>query len=447
MNKQNFQIIIYVAFGFFILVGFGSLALYGLLQKNEQTASSGSGSAQDGERVEIVVWGTLDADIASPVFRRVRGSANKGYETVRYIKKNADTIESEYVRAIAYDERAPDLLLLESAEVLAFEQMALRTIPFGYPPINTAAEYQNLFTPATNIFLRSGGYIALPIVADSLVLYYNEGLRRQSNLRQLPKVWEDFTEKEYQDIAKEYRKSEKAIVPFGAYGNYTNAPYLFATLMLQAREFGTVAPPAEDLITFYTSFVALRSSVQTWSETFLNARSMFVGNNLLFYPGFISEHKDLQRANPNIVIQVAPLPQLAAGSAEAVPTKLYALTIPEKSKHLGAAHQVVFDVATVIQRFPTEIFQATSVPAPINNFDRTSRVALARTDEEARKIETFFNAITANEQVFIDTLFSGRSIPLSQEVRTSTLNALKNVIIGIRTAKQEARGIEALFEE
>ena len=52
----------------------------------------------------------------------------------------------------------------------------------------------------------------------------------------------------------------------------TNAPYLFAALMLQAQEFGTAAPPTKDLISFYTKFAALRSPVQTWSEAFLSAR-------------------------------------------------------------------------------------------------------------------------------------------------------------------------------
>lgn len=445
MNKQNFQIIIYVIFGFFILIGFGSLALYGLLQKNEQE-SPGSNAAGKRERVEIVVWGTLDSSIANPILARAQGSAAKGYDTIRYIKKSAVTIEDEYARAVAYDESPPDMLLLESAEVLAFEDVALRAIPFGYSPLTTVAEYQNLFIPTASIFLRSNGYIALPVAADSLVLYYNEGLRRQSDLRQIPKTWEEFTQKKYQEIAEAYRKNDRAIVPFGAYGNYTNAPYLFAALMLQAREFGTAAPRTEDLITFYTGFVALRSSIQTWSETFLSARDMFIGNQLLFYPGFISEYRDLQRANPNIVVQVAPLPQLSVDGTAVVPTKLYALTIPEKSRNLGPAHQVVFDVAAAIQQSPTEIFQATTVPTPSNNFNRETGVARAGTDEEAENIESFFNGITASEQVFIDTLFSGRSILLSQEARAATREALKNVIIGIRTVEQEAKIIKGLFE-
>ena len=447
MNKQNFQIIIYAVFGFLILVGFGSLALYGLLKKNEQSSSTGSSSSQKREKVEVIVWGTLDADKANPLLRNLRGGPDKGYDTVRYREKNADTIEGEFARAVAYDERVPDLLLLESAEIPAFENTAaLRTIPFGYSPITTVADYQYIFIQTADIFLRSDGYIALPILADSLVLYYNEGLRRRHDLRQLPMVWKDFTEKEYQDIAKAYRKSDKAIVPFGAYGNYANAPYLFAALMLQAQEFGSAAPPTTDLISFYTNFASLRSPVQTWNESLLPARSMFIGNKLLFYPGFVSEYRDLQRANPNVVIQAAPLPQLATDSTTVVPTKIYTLAIPWKGRHVEPAYQVVFDMATVLQQFPLEIFDAIAIPPPINSFDRESRTALANTNKKIRDIETFFNAITATEQVFLDALFSGRSVPLVPEKRTVILTALKNVIIGVRTARQEVRTIEGLFK-
>ena len=192
MNKQNFQIIIYVIFGLLVIVGFGSLALYGLLKKNEQSSSAGGQAPGKRERVEIIVWGTIDANKAEPLFRGLHGGAKKGYDTVQYREKNAETIADEFARAIAYDQRAPDLMLLESAEVLTLENTALRTIPFGYYPIVGTAEYQKVFTPSTHIFLRPDGYIALPIATDSLVLYYNEGLRRQRDLRQLPKTVERF---------------------------------------------------------------------------------------------------------------------------------------------------------------------------------------------------------------------------------------------------------------
>ena len=448
MNKKNFQIIVYAAFGFLILVGFGSLALYGFLKKEGQTSEEARAAAKERERIEVVVWGTLDADKAEPIFANLRGGSRKGYHEVHYIEKDTATIENEFARAIAYSERIPDLLLLESTEILAFEDKntALTVIPFGYQPLMTTADYQRMFIPPADIFLRANGYIALPVLADSMVLYYNEGLRRQHDLRQLPKVWKDFTEKKYQDIAKRYREDDKAVVPLGAYGNYANAPYLFAALMLQAQAFGAGAPPTMDLLSFYAKFATLRSPVQTWNEGFLSARNMFIGNRMLFYPGFMSEYRGLQRANPNIVIQTTALPQLSGDSTATVPTKLYALAIPQKGQQLVPAYRVVFDVAAVLQQFPTEIFSAISLPPPINGFDRETLTRTVATNEDAAAVEQFFNAITNTEQVFIDTLYTGKNILITPATRTALLNTLKDVTIGTRTAGQGARTITALFK-
>ena len=438
----------YAAFGFLILVGFGSLALYGFLKKEGQTSEKARAAAKERERIEVVVWGTLDADKAEPVFSNLRGGSRKGYHEVHYIEKDTATIEDEFARAIAYNERVPDLLLLESTEVLAFDDKntALDVIPFGYYPLMTVADYQKMFIPPTDIFLRAGGYIALPMLADSMVLYYNEGLRRQHDLRQLPKVWKDFTEKQYQEIAKQYRENDKAMAPLGAYGNYANAPYLFAALLLQAQEFGAGAPPVIDLVSFYTKFATLRSPVQTWNEGFLSARNMFIGNQMLFYPGFMSEYRGLQRANPNIVIQTTALPQLSGDSVAAVPTKLYALAIPQKGQYKVPAYRVVFDMAAVLQQFPTEIFGAISLPPPINGFDRDTMTKTVATNEDAEAVEQFFNAITNTEQVFLDTLYTGKNIRITPATRTALLNVLKEVTIGIRTAEQGAKAITALFE-
>ena len=95
----------------------------------------------------------------------------------------------------------------------------------------------------------------------------------------------------------------------------------------------------------------------------------------------------------------------------------------------------MFDVATVIQQFPIEIFKAIAVPPPINGFDRASKVAADTTEEEAREAEAFFNTVTVTERVFLDTLYTGRSVPLTPATKIILLDALKSVIIGTRTCR------------
>lgn len=443
MDKQNFQIILYVVFGFLIVVGFASLALYGHLKKNEASSSSASpvGSTVKRSRVQVLVWGTLDAGKVEPVFRLLQGGTDKGYDTVRYVEKSPETIKDEYVEAIAYDGRVPDLFLLESGEVFDFEPL-LKTVPFGVYPLVSLADYQRTFIPAAGVFLRPGGYIALPLLSDGLVLYYNENLWLRDDVRVLPKVWSDFTADVFQRLIEKYRDTDEAVVPFGAYGNYANAPYVFSALMLQSKEAG-YSVSVKDILTFYTSFADPRSSVYSWSESFLNARSMFVGGRLLFYPGFVSEYKELRRANPNLVINVAPLPQLSADRAKVVPTKFYTLSIPKKGRLPGAAFNVMLDSALVAATAPQSIFDAVLLSPPIRGFG----VGRKRSDTavDGGELSEAEKNVTDIEEVFTDSVFPGRSIPLSSDERVLLLRSVRDIVIGARPPEASVATVHSLF--
>ena len=148
MDKKTFQILIYCIFGFFIIVGFGSLALYGFLKKNEQQPAAGSpGSGGKAPQVTVVVWGTLDGDKARAFFRSL-GSSPGIYGSVQYVEKQPETIEDAYARAILYDEQLPDLFLLESSVVADFEPH-LQHIPYEYYPL---IQYDQSFVPAAGVF-------------------------------------------------------------------------------------------------------------------------------------------------------------------------------------------------------------------------------------------------------------------------------------------------------
>ena len=440
MDKQNFQIILYVVFGFLVVVGFGSLALYGHLKKNAPPSSSSGRSVSQGEKPEILVWGTLDAGKVEPIFNLLRNNSGRVYGAVQYTEKRPESIKDEYIQTVAYSRRVPDLLLLESGEISGFESL-LTTIPFGYYPLISVADYQRTFVPATEIFLRSGGFVALPFLADGLVLYYNENLWLRDDLRVLPRFWSDFTTDVYQRIIKKYQNTDEVVVPFGAYGNYVNAPYLLAALLLQAKDTGYNPVSVKDILAFYTKFADPRSSVYGWSESFLNARSMFVGGRLLFYPGFISEYRSLRRANPNLVIGVAPLPQLSDGRAKVVPTKFYTLSVPKKGRSPGVAFAVALDVARIVMDAPRNIFNAVQLSPPIRGYG----VAKISPDDSGGEVSAADKKVTEIEEIFIDSVFPARNVPLSSDGREQLLQSVKNIVIGARTTGQMAATVRSLF--
>ena len=487
MEKERFQIILYVVFGFLIVVGFGSLALYGQLKKNEKSPPSSQADRPDQQRalVQVLVWGTLDAGSVNPVFRLLRGDANKGYDSVRYVEKDPESIEDEYVRVLAYDEQAPDLFILESGEVSDFESL-LTAISFGQHPITSLAEYQQIFIPSAATFLRSdrygriAGYIALPFLLDSMVLYYNRNLQLQNNIRdyELPKLWSDFTNDAYQALIKKYKNTDTAVAPFGAYGNYANAPYLLAALVLQAKEAGGVS--VSDVLTFYTNFANARSSVYTWSEAFLKARNMFVGGRLLFYPGFASEYEGLRRGNPNMVVRAVPLPQLSAEHIQVVPARLYAFAVPEKSRQFNAAIRVAHDIAGIAADKPLRIFNAVLLPPPVRGRIGTGPIPCTTNDQcpsescdldsgscvlfppgfrcshDAQCLSNSCSAIrgtcdpvpqrVADEKVFIDSVFPSRGVSLSPGEQASLLESIRGVVTGVRTPSRVVETVQKLFQ-
>ena len=106
--------------------------------------------------LRCVVWGTLGADKANPIFLRLcKAERAKGYDTIRYIEKDAATLEDAFARAVAYDERVPDLPFIGVIRSACIRSMLLsKVIPFGYYPLTARADYERTFIPAADVFLR-----------------------------------------------------------------------------------------------------------------------------------------------------------------------------------------------------------------------------------------------------------------------------------------------------
>ena len=419
MEAKSFQLILYVVFGVFILVGFGSLAAYGFLQKK-----TGEDQSTRTQTADILVWGTIDIREIAPIARRLSSFSDRLYGNVRYVEKNPDTIQDEYIEAIAVG-RQPDLLLIDHHAIFALED-TLQTVPFSYFPL---AQYEQTFIQPANLFIRpNDGYVAIPFFSDAMVLYYNENMRLRNGIRALPTEWSQLSVGSFLKINERYRDTSQALVPLGAYGNYRHAADLFAALILQVQEsdIGLTERSARDILRFYASFAHPRSSVYTWSVAHADARDMFTGGNLFLYPGYISEFHELQRANPNIPVRVAPLPQFDRNGIAVTPSTLYAFAVPKRSRAPEAALAVLLDMLGVLYDKDNDISELFSLPPAVKWY---------YPDNES----------TATERVFIDSLFSSRSVYLTSEERETLLRTLQGVVVGTQTAETGAQTVLSLF--
>ena len=417
METKIFHIILYVIFGAFIIVGFGSIGIYGYLKKEENS------DPPAGADVTVELWGTVSAAEMEPVVTELNRRREKQYNRIVYTRKNPSAVRDAYIESIAVGEQ-PDLLLLDHTTVLGIEE-TLQTVPFSYFPL---AQYQRFFVPAADIFIRQDGYLALPFLMDTMVLYYNENLRLRENITVLPTVWSSFTLGGYQRISAEYRESGRALIPLGGYANYANAPELFSAMLLQVRESpaGLTHDTVHDAVTLYRSFADPRLSVYTWNTALPDARAMFAGNNLLFYPGFISEYRTLRQKNPNVVVRVAPLPQMFRDSVAVTPARLYAFTIPNSSRAPSVALQAAFDFIGVLGGADNSASELFTLPPAVQGYVPDSTTPLT-------------------EKIFIDSIFSGRVLNLTHEERRNVIEILREAVVGTRSVAESVPVLIGMF--
>ena len=483
MDQRTFQISVYVFFGVLFLGGFLSLSLYGYFKKVEQEKVDIAAALP-----RITIWGTIDAASIRPIVRQISSqkSPDKRYSALSYVEKDPRTVHDEYTKATALG-RAPDLLLLDHATLLALSN-TLRTIPFSYFPY---AQYERTFLPVAKQFVTRAGYLGFPFLADTMVLYYNENLRRRAGIRDLPVVWSDFTEGEMAAVIEEYRETDRSVIPLGAYDNYRHAVDLLSALLLQARESsddGLTRKTAEKALEFYTSFANPRASVYGWSRSLPDARDMFIADDLLFYPGFVSEYQEIVRANPNIVIRVAPLPQIAddvpswrtlrersvrpvdrddtsPATQLSVAERITEITgeITEEIIEEITAEEITKEIAAKIA---AKIANSTAaVPAVIYAFGiPSSSPFLASLDAAFDLLGIFQNedndfldilpippavqgyypdeTSTAAEIVLINSLFAARAVPLLPGQRRQVADVIRGVVVGSRSV---SGGVETLL--
>lgn len=420
MDENITKIVSYGIFGFLIVVGFSSMALFGYLQR--QKSQNSPAESAEAPAVVLVMWGTVDRDHVAPLLDQLQ--SDRGYDDVLYVEKHIDAIENDYIRSVALNQQPPDLLLLESQEFSDLPSfVSLYRVPFEYL---YRSLYEQSFTPASRVFIRPDGYEALPLFMDTMVLYYNENLRLQNNLRTLPTLWRHFSDETYEHITARYRDIGRSVIPLGSFGNYENAPYLFSALMLQAQHASGVK--TDDLVDLYTSFSNPRSSVFTWSESFLAAQDMFSGGRLLFYPGFVSEYDDLRHVNPNIVVGVSPLPQIsdAVDTIEVVPARLYGVSVLRRSATLSAALQLAMDLNNFVRVNPEHVFAQSSLLPAVRKFDVAADS-------------------TSAEKVFADSVFLGRTVPFSEKDRSSLAYVLRDIVLGVVDIHRGVRSIDQIF--
>ncbi|OGG51996.1 hypothetical protein A3C18_04150 [Candidatus Kaiserbacteria bacterium RIFCSPHIGHO2_02_FULL_54_11b] len=302
-----------------LLVTFGGLAIAGVL-----IFSLAIGGGESNTIGAVKIWGTLDQNAFAAVIRQVAEN-NAQLSQVTYEQKDPATFESELTNALASG-GGPDLFLMrqdyalkDAGKVAAIPSSAL-----------SKAQFENTFIQAASPFLAQNGVIAVPLVADPLVLYWNKDMLASSGYPQPPKYWDELF-----DMAQKISKRDesgsitRSAIAMGEYKNVTNAKDILATLILQAggeitaydntgRLSPALAPRAgvgsvqstASALRFYTEFADPSKNDYSWNRSLPESQKSFASGDLALYVGYASERLQVARMNPNLNFSIAPLPQI-----------------------------------------------------------------------------------------------------------------------------------------
>ncbi|MDO8551469.1 MAG: extracellular solute-binding protein [bacterium] len=173
-----------------------------------------------------------------------------------------------------------------------------------------AATFEATYYPVARNDLRIGSsYVGIPLEIDGLALYINDDLFKAAG-KQPPKTWDELRKTALELTVKDSQgETQIAGVALGRTENVDHWSDILGLMMLQngadpAKPTGKLA---EDALTYFTIFSRVDN---VWDQSLPPSTVAFSGGKLAMYFGPSWEAFEIKRANPNLVFQIVPVPQL-----------------------------------------------------------------------------------------------------------------------------------------
>lgn len=398
-----------------LLVVFGGLAIAGVL-----IFALAVGGGQGNSIGAVRIWGTLDQTAFAAVLRQAAEN-NPQLSQVTYEQKDAATFQENLTNALASG-TGPDLFLMRAD--YAFKDAGKVTIiPFS---ALSQSQFEGTFAEAARPFLAQNGVIAVPLLADPLVLYWNKDMLASAGYAQPPKYWYELF-----DVAVKISKRDdtgsivKSAVALGEYRNVTNAKDIIATLILQAggditsydntgRLTPALAPRAgvasvqstASALRFYTEFADPSKNDYSWNRSLPESQKSFTSGDTALYIGHASELTRIATMNPNLNFSVAALPQINASRNALNTARVWGLAASRSGKNPGGAITAAFLLVSVDTAGPLSIAlgipsarrDILNKPAQGNDdlFNKQAILAHAWLDPDPEKTAALFQAMIEN---------------------------------------------------
>lgn len=345
MQLSVFQIVILSIFGALAVAG---VSIFAFVVSTSQTTSLG----------DVEVWGTFDAAAVDAVLRQL-AEQDRQFKNITYVKKNSATYASELTNALASG-RGPDVFIMRQDEVIRDGEKVEIDPDESLSPL----VFKNTFIEAADPFLTAKGVVAVPFLADPLILYWNKDMLGTAGFSQPPRSWSEL----YAMAAKVTKRDDtnsiiQSTIALGEYQNITHAKDVLSLLILQAGgeithydgktltpslagRGGSTEGGTASALQFYTEFANPLNTFYSWNRAQRESRSAFTGGTLALYLGPASEEPLLRQTNPNLNFAAAPVPQVQNAKVSTNVATVYALAIPRTSDNKAGARTAVYLLAS-----------------------------------------------------------------------------------------------------
>ena len=343
-NLRPFQLALYGGFGFLMILAVVIINF-----------SDAVGTGDDGPVIgTVTIWGTLDAREVRSVINELSDGHN-AFRGVSYEQVSSDQLSQALIDAII-EGKQPDMVLLPHTQLVENRRILL---PIDYD-FFSQRRLRSDYLDGFEVFARPNGLYAVPFIVDPLILYWNRDIFANSGLVRPPQTWEDVTGTVVPNIVRRTDGRDVTLSPIalGFYENNRNAFASISMLLLQSgsrmveEQNGDYSVNINDsnqeresgpLVTttrFYARFADPADPLFSWTRNKLEDRREFLSETLALYFGMGSEFSAIQRQNPNLNFDVAPVPQSANATVRRTYADFYGLAILQSSSNISGAFEL-----------------------------------------------------------------------------------------------------------
>jgi ABC-type glycerol-3-phosphate transport system substrate-binding protein len=343
-NTKLFQYVVLGLFVFFLLVG---AILFSTFRSSNSALTN----------ISITVWGTLPENSFNSFSRNYFSDSDLKY-TVNYTEKDPAIFDRDLIEALAGGV-GPDAIVLPTDLILRYFN---KIYPIPYTTLPETA-FKDTFIQEGELYLNSSGALALPLMVDPLVMYWNRDIFNNAGVTKPPTDWAQVS-----SLVPKMTKLDKAqniitsAIALGEYRNVNNSKSILSALFVQignpivAFDSGsgtfksilrdTSSADSSIALQFYTNFSNSSKSEYSWNRSLVNSLDFFTNGDSAIYLGFASEYMTIKNKNPNLNFDVALLPQAVGAKTYSTFGNMFGLAIMKNSANPAGTFTVLTSLSS-----------------------------------------------------------------------------------------------------